>query len=556
MLAAAGRTLGIAALVLASAMHPASATPATPNALTQPILDGCQRDPSALLAGTSPEWVYVYRDKAPQWVSGIVQSGDPGYQAVHVSGGDLPEGHDAYDFNINIAPDSQYAYLVAGDPATGTGNWSAGEQKGRLHTEWEDTVVPAFAWPQSGDRIQELGSWVWDCGHWGTPSDYTNPDYVLPKTGSGGTNCSAVRNTDQCQPTGESTEFHPYRALWVQRQSSPVSQTGESEADLFISTTKTKAGAEADCALAHPAPAAQPGMGVTYGADYRACLKTDDGWQDVSGQYSFFLPAPAGAAAGATLVARAERVQGLTGDLTTPNAPQPVLATSASPPGVNVTFSVSATRPQPLQMAYRIFAGWTPPPSPPLHLRLTFDHLTINRSMDPACFVNAFGLPAPGCPPALQAESTNDNQLDAIPYWNLYYDVGGVWGTFFRSAQNPVGVFSPADGTDYAGAGAVDFYVPTSGTGAYTWKLITLGRECDLGMLGTFADCPQDRGLATDNDVPGLIERDYSGDPTTWFGPQTASAETRAYDPTSTCPMSNPAGCYTLQYDVEEITGQ
>ena len=28
-----------------------------------------------------------------------------------------------------------------------------------------------------------LGNWVWDCGHWGVPTEIFSPDYVLPKDG-------------------------------------------------------------------------------------------------------------------------------------------------------------------------------------------------------------------------------------------------------------------------------------------------------------------------------------------------------------------------------------
>src|SRR5438034_8011145 len=48
------------------------------------------------------------------------------------------------------------------------------------------------------------------------------------------------------------SEFHPYRALWTRRQPSPHSPYGDNEGDIFVSTDKTPAGQEADCAHKFP----------------------------------------------------------------------------------------------------------------------------------------------------------------------------------------------------------------------------------------------------------------------------------------------------------------
>src|SRR5712691_10474933 len=147
----------------------------------QSLRDGCQRDPAALISDSSPEWSYVYNTPPdqppppPQWVSGIASSFNPAFQAVHTSGADFAFGHSAYDFNFNILTDPQYSFLLAGHPAAGsdpaTGNYAGnGEETNRLHTEWEDLTIPKFTWPEPGDRVTEKGSWVWDCGHWGTPT--------------------------------------------------------------------------------------------------------------------------------------------------------------------------------------------------------------------------------------------------------------------------------------------------------------------------------------------------------------------------------------------------
>src|SRR5437763_1014802 len=102
---------GVVIALAATIATPARGAPGyqAPNATTQPLTDGCQRSPATVLGGTSPEWVYVYNSPPnegppkPQWATGTVSSYNPKFQAVHTSGGDNPAGHDAYDFNVNLA---------------------------------------------------------------------------------------------------------------------------------------------------------------------------------------------------------------------------------------------------------------------------------------------------------------------------------------------------------------------------------------------------------------------------------------------------------------------
>src|SRR3954467_1425711 len=104
-----------------------------PDALQQPLKDGCQRNPAGLLTFSSPEWVYVY-------------GGNPEVSRLegtaHVSspaGEDLPENHLSYDINANVDPDGPYKYLLGGDPAKKNGNFATGEggkpgeDTGRVH---------------------------------------------------------------------------------------------------------------------------------------------------------------------------------------------------------------------------------------------------------------------------------------------------------------------------------------------------------------------------------------------------------------------------------------
>jgi hypothetical protein len=540
-----------------NAPNPPTPQPGPPD--NQAFKDGCTRTPADLIAGTSPEWAYIYNTPAnqppppPRWVQGTVVSGDSHFQAVHVAGDDLPTGHDAYDFNFNVLPDPQFMYLVGGHPATNTspatGNYAGqGEDTARLHTEWEDTAIPKFAWPEPNDRVTQLGSWIWDCGHWGTPTEIFSPDYLLPKLGQPcmGSIISVgpILDPAQCIISGEGTEFHPYRALWDERAQSN-SPFGESQADLFISTEATRAGIEANCAHKNP-----PLVAGTSSLAFKACLSSDPNWQDVSGDYSYFLAAPAQTLGGAQLTFRAVN-HGSSG------APAPTLtpAVQGGKPGVQVTFHLSTAPPsaslpngQQLKMGYTVYAGWSqiPVASVPTHVRVTFNNLQTHRAMDPGC---TGGAPVPNC----QAESLRTNQLTTAPgEWNIFMDVSGNWQQWGN------GEFDANDGSNFAGTQTADIYVPP-GKG---WRLYAAGRECDLGGLaavtgvtGTMKDCPGDKtDIADGNDVPGTILDSYAS-ATAFTGTKTSDAQTHAADPTSTCPDAplNPNGCYSITYTVQVV---
>jgi hypothetical protein len=113
---------------------------------------------------------------------------------------------------------------------------------GRLELRREAT--PLFAWPEQGDRVTALGSWVWNCA-----------------TGA--------------------TELNPFRALWVQRAFSPRSATGEAEADLYVSPEAPASALAAECAHTTKSDLAA----------FPACLATPRSL-DVAGDYTFTLAAP------------------------------------------------------------------------------------------------------------------------------------------------------------------------------------------------------------------------------------------------------------------------
>jgi hypothetical protein len=307
----------LAALVLAAAAGASAAT--GPNPITQPPLDGCARDPAALAQGLAPPLVYVNGAPQPQWLTGILDASAP-----------TAPGN---DFDLGVAPDSASTFLLA-----------AGAQ--RLQAARDAAAFPGFAWPEPGDRVQLLGSWVWNCTKW--------------------------------KPAGERTELHPFRALWVQRTVSARSPWGETEGDLFVSTDSTDAGANADCALL--------AKGDTTA--YTACLPTQPLWQDVSGDYRFVLPAPPkppGAGKLRVRVVDQGSVGGAAPAVTLQHGAAVVTMRLASAPGV------------PLVVAEQVFLGWTkvPPTELPQHLRISFRSLVAPGSGDWALTRDAAGAWGP-----------------------------------------------------------------------------------------------------------------------------------------------------------------
>jgi uncharacterized repeat protein (TIGR01451 family) len=550
LLRVAATTALIATLSIAGPARADNPPPPEPSGLfPQSLIDGCQRSFAGFTTANSPEWVYVYNTPSdqppppPRWVSGIASSNNSRFQAVHTSGADFAFGHDALDFNFNIRVDPEYQYLLAGHPASGsdtaTGNYAGnGEESNRLHTEWEDLTIPKYTWPEPGDSVMEKGSWIWDCGHWGTPVNVFSPDYDLPNEGQP---CPTpfVGDPSQCTITGEHSEFHPYRALFDLRHQSPLSPSGENQAEVFVSTDKTRAGKTEDCAHKFPPPPSLilPNPAV-YPPEFQACVETEPNWQDVTGDYSFLVPAPAKPAPDAQLTFRAVNHDSV-------NAPAPTLTREGD--AVRVTFSLSSAVSERVVEAYTIFVGWdtVTAATVPTHLKVTFDRLDIHRAMDPGCSVTA---PAPGC----ELQSTRTNQASAPPGdWNIYWDVQGIWG------QWPPGELLVNDGDSLAGTQSVDLYVPP-GKG---WRLFTHGRECDINAVDParpLQDCPTNEELADNNDVPGLIEDTYASADAS-LGTHTSNALTRRDDPTSTCPDNvsgqnpNPNGCYSVTYTVERI---
>ena len=338
-----------------------------PDPNVQAIADGCQRDTTKIYTGLAPNWVYVNdRDfpstapaPAPRWVSGVVQ-GPSGLLASRVASSDDPITHQSFDANIDVKVDS------ADDFLTGVSRDTTAEQ-GTIHLERESAYFPLWAWPKPGDRIQALGSWVWDCDHY--------------------------------QGRGEKTEFHPFRAAWVTRAPSPRSRNGSSEGDLYLSTDATPAGKEAECAH------------QTKGSDaFKTCAHAAQDFLGVDGSYELSLCLPPHTAPGAWRIV----------DRGSVGAPAVRFFPGNDGCG-SLRFAIAAPAGRRVVVAKQVF--WSPARAAPVgHLRLRFDRLLVRRAMDPSCPPDK-----PSCPFA--GESTLPGQIATAPgEWQLYWSVDGIWG--------------------------------------------------------------------------------------------------------------------------------
>jgi hypothetical protein len=458
-----------------------------PNA--QAIADGCQRDTAKIYTGFAPNWVYV-NDKdfpstgpppAPRWVTGTVR-GATGLLASRIASSDDPITHRSVDVNVDLTVDPQSDFLT-GVSRDGT------PEHGTIHIERESDYYPEWTRPQPGDRMQVLGSWIWDCDHY--------------------------------QGKGEKTELHPFRATWVARhpeQASPTSKRGEAEADLFVSTDATPAGQAAECAH------------ETKGSDqFKACTHAAADWLSANGSYDFALCAPQPAPKGAYLVWRIV-------DKGSVNAPKIPLY-----PGntgcASVRFTLAAPRGERVVIAKQIYLGWSKP-APVQHLRFHFDKLLVRRAMDPSCPPDK-----PACPYA--NESTLPGQIVSAPgEWQLHWSVDGIWGRW-------PGTLAAKDGSTFRGTQSVDFYLPRGGSWTFVTLARECDFGALPSFAGTghpMRPCPpsSEVGNSAGDDYPGAITVTFRG---AALGRHVSNASTAG----STCPPSNVDGCYQLTYTVSRL---
>ncbi len=465
------------------------------------VTDGCGRNYTDQLLKKIPTWVYVGDHGSPSTglpppprrLEGVVSSRYYPDLAVHPTEEDLPPIHRSYDFNFDVLPDARYRSLMGGDPGRHTGNFAGtGPSTGRVHVEREQEALPRYAWPENGDRVAIVGSWIWDCGHW--------------------------------IPGGERTEIHSYRALWVLRRPgrpSPLSPYGESEGDLFLSNDKTFAGVEADCA--HAAKGDVPA--------FETCLKTESEWADVAGTYRFTLRLPPRPSAKARPVVRVVDAG------STPGAPRPAIAVKGRNVGVSLTVAKSPNGK--LVVAKRILARWTGA-GVPQHLRVRFVRLLVRRAMDPGC-------------PNQQVtcgskESTHGDQTSKPPgEWNVYLDAAGKWTVWGK------GLLRADDGEVFRRGPTLDVYVPAGAPWrvfVFTRECDFGSFAPADGESHALAPCPitKEFGTFEGDDVPGeVINRFPSPKASLGFHRGRPSKHD------TTCPPVNRLGCYEIDYVVARV---
>jgi hypothetical protein len=466
-------------------------SPIDANGLDQPLQDGCQRNPVGLLTFTSPEWalVYSHEDFNPDPKRARVMEGIADF--ADVAGGDLPEGHNFYDFNIDVALDPDYQYLAD----TGSSH---------LHVEWESGTLPYYAWATAGDRLKNWGTWIWDCGHWGPgfafdPDDPAgtigdDTDYFLPGTGPN----SPV--------TGEGTEFHPMQAVLVTRQNPYLPQVGETETDAFMSSDGTPARANSTCAHDNQPPELpEPIPPAAYPPSWTACAQNPlNEWQPVNDRdYTFFVPVPPKPTPNANLRFRIQ------GHDAPGNGPDEQYLVRNDGVEVTVPFRDFGSQGEALAFARSFFVGWTGLIQyRPAHLQVDLNSVTVHDSLDSPAFGTSTGVP-PG-------------------EYGMYLDVNGNWSYVNDLAPGLDHVF---DETTLEVGKTLDIYVPAG----QPVDLLMDTRECDLPKIAPCAATPE---AAEDNDAPG------SGHDT--FG----SAEEAVGDHT----MISESGAWEMSYTVRQLS--
>lgn len=440
--------------------------------VNQPPADGCQRNPAGLLTFTSPSWVFV-GGKSSLDRSQTLREMRGTASLVHTADEDLPEGHESYDLDWDVAPDPGFADLLGGDPAKGNGNYANDADHAKLHVEWESKTVPTFVWPTEGDRVQVWGRWIWDCGHWGQgiQTEPDNPqqdligtgDYLLP---------GQIEGNAPGDLRGEQTELHPMEAVVVVRKEASQSTSGETQADAFMSNDGTQAYAEEQCAAN-----SFTGIPNAQAPDFSACVNNPAMQrQPIAGRtFEFFVPAPRRPSPDSVLAYR--KVEQVAGSGATEE-----IVPRADGIDVRVTFDPTADG-DAHAFGASYFVGWRDKPAPSTPLRLRLETITVNHSLDP----NPNRPQQSGTPPG---------------EYNLYLNVNGVWNFMGgRAALALPGEWAPglgavSDGQSFAVNRDVVFYVPPGGP----VRVDVSGRECDLPRMDP---CVATGEVSDGNDHPG-----------------------------------------------------
>ena len=488
------RLLLLISVVVLVAGSAAAAEPG-PNSHTQPFLDGCQRT-NAVITLIPNEWVYVNRAQVlAARLAGDRTAGRATVQGVvrdmHPAGDDEFIAHDYNDIDTDVAVDPQYLKYVS----TGNGDDEIG-------TEWEEARVPTWAWPQIGDRVEESGSWIWDCGHWGngsadpTPGGLAefipgDPVETIPDLVSGGKTIH-----------GESTELHPlYELATFRAHAAGLLGKGKSgqvlsRLDAWISGDGTPALSEEECDLLGLPPAAIVALGTSVCSRY----------QDVGGTYSYTMHLGPKPTTGSKIVVNDLIVHPET-DADLAKAALSLVKITLHPEDgtVGVRFTLPHRASPPVHFGISVEAGWTHGAAAVHHL-VTIDGLHINATLD--------GNSEPSLYPG--GTALGDNRPKEIApdpgEWVMFAAANGHWLQVAPGLQSVQGDHfnQVKTGDQFNNVLRFDYWLPA---GVETTLLIS-GRECDIPLM----DCTKDRYGApvTDlsnpfhelgfNDKPGRIE--------------------------------------------------
>lgn len=477
--------------------------PANPSSQTQPLLDGCQRNNTMILALQTPEWVYV--DKAgvlAERANGNPTSGRQTAEGVitqsRMAGSDLYVNHDFYDVNIGIDPDPAYEFLLPSHEIAAQN--APGGAQARLGTEWESAAVPLWAMPKIGDRARLSGNWIWDCGHWGNPGP--EPFGVASQFIPYDPFSTAQDLVDDGKLEGEDTELHPLYEIAVFRKDAAgflgkaKRATVLSRLDVWISGDGNPAHAEEECAL----------LGIGFGAALSpACPR----FRDVGGDYSYTLPVGPKPSLASKIVVNPVAVRAETND-DLEGIPVSV-APDAGAGTVRVSFSLPHA-PVPQRFGISVEAGWTKA-AEAVHHVVTLNSIQIVKSLDGAS------------EPHDNAGDVRGEQAPDPGDWVLYANVSGHW-------QQIGGITQVTEQTITLN-NVFDFYLPQG----MTPRLFVGGRECDIPLLDcrleTYGATPNPASPFTEagfNDNPGRIHAGGDGVPMTLGGPVTYAP---ALNPTS-----------------------
>jgi hypothetical protein len=438
-------TAAAVAVVATSLLFAGSALARTnPDSINQPPGDGCERDPLGLVAGTTPQWVYVNGDPSARYLRGTARNARP----THT---DLFRAHDSYDMNVFFEPRPEYNQFL------GTANLLPGQdpdEQNTMEIEWEQRAYPLFGWPTRGDDVEIMGSWIWDCGHWG-PQNFSDPNFFIPGTQPG----EVV--------TGERTEIHPPRMVIVHRATPSVSDRGGNVADVLISSNGTKARAIED----------HPNSSCGTVAPAAPCSE----WTPVNDRnYEFDIaPPPRPRGAGGL------RWQVI--DQGSVNAPEAIITKNRGSQGIHVVvpFQGWGTPGVDMVFAKTFVLGWDVT-QPVHHYRVTFDRIDWQAQLDGPC-----------APPAC---SGNPQQSQPPNEVNVYVEAAGQWRQLHPGGT---GQFAPSPGDTIPLAESVDAFL----VGTPTWRVYARGRECDQPAM---QECAAPTEIGT-NDDAGIIEDTYLG---------------------------------------------